>query len=60
MFAIDRAGRGSKCGIVLGQILETNLFAVDSWPAPATLRGRREICDRVALGASYKLVPVGE
>ena len=62
VFPVDRAGHGSKCGIVLGQILETDLVAVDPRPAPwaARGRGRREISDRIALGPCYELMPIGE
>lgn len=62
VLAVDGAGRRSECGIVLGQILEADLFAVDPWPAPSTecVRWRRQVSDGVALGTSCKLMPGGE
>ena len=62
VFTIDGAGRGSERGIVLSEFFEADLFSVDPWPAPSTMRGRLhgQVGDGVALGASYELMPIGE
>ena len=62
VFAVDGAGRCNECGIILGKLLETNLFPIDSWPAPSTILGRgdRQVSHRVALGPGYELMPFGE
>src|ERR1035441_5918943 len=62
VFAIDGAGGWGGAGVFMSKFFEADLFSVNPWPAPSTMlgRGHRPVSDGVALGASYKLMPIGE
>lgn len=62
ILAIDGTGCGGKGSIVLGEILEADLVAVESRPTFAAARRgrRRRVGNRIAFGARHQMMPLGQ